>query len=120
VVGLLGLAFKPNTDDLREAPSLVLASGLQAQGASVQAYDPAAMKRAKLVASKISYRRDAYGAARGADAVVLVTEWNEFRQLDLDRLRQGMRRAIFVDGRNVYDPATMRAHGFEYRGIGRD
>src|SRR5205807_1309208 len=78
-VGLLGLAFKPNTDDLREAPSLVLASGLQAQGASVQAYDPAAMKRAKLLASKISYRRDAYGAARGADAVVLVTEWNEFR-----------------------------------------
>ena len=78
------------------------------------------MKRAKQVATGISYRRDAYGAARGADALILVTEWNEFRQLDLHRLRQGMRRPFFVDGRNVYDPATMRAHGFEYRGIGRD
>ena len=119
-VGLLGLAFKPNTDDLREAPSLELAKDLQKEGASVQAYDPAAMKRAKQVATGISYRRDAYGAARGADALILVTEWNEFRQLDLHRLRQGMRRPFFVDGRNVYDPATMRAHGFEYRGIGRD
>jgi UDPglucose 6-dehydrogenase len=120
VVGLLGLAFKPNTDDLRDAPSLVLAAALQAEGARVQAYDPAAMKRARQLASGISYRRDAYGAARGADAVVLVTEWDEFRQLDLDRLRKGMRRPTFVDGRNLYDPAVMRGHGFEYRGIGRD
>ena len=120
VIGLLGLSFKPNTDDLREAPSLVLAAGLQAGGATVQAYDPAAMKGAKKLAPAIAYRRDAYGAARGADAAILVTEWNEFRQLDLDRLRKVMRRPVFVDGRNLYDPARMRAHGFEYRGIGRD
>jgi UDPglucose 6-dehydrogenase len=120
VVGLLGLAFKPNTDDLREAPSLELAAVLQAAGAAVQAYDPAAMERAKKVASSISYREDAYGAARGADALVLVTEWNEFHQLDFGRLRTAMRGSVFVDGRNIYDPATMRAHGFEYRGIGRD
>src|SRR5207302_1119274 len=76
-------------------------------------------KDVKALAS-IAHRRDAYGAARGADAAILVTEWNEFRQLDLDRLRKVMRRPVFVDGRNLYDPARMRAHGFEYRGIGRD
>ncbi|GAC1656106.1 MAG: UDP-glucose/GDP-mannose dehydrogenase family protein [Candidatus Dormibacteraceae bacterium] len=119
-IGLLGLAFKPNTDDLREAPSLEIAATLQTKGATVRAYDPAAMARARVLAPTIQYRRDAYGVARGADAVVLVTEWNEFRQLDLAKLRRVMRRPVVVDGRNIYDPAKMREHGFVYRGVGRN
>ncbi len=120
VIGLLGLSFKPNTDDLREAPSLEIANALQAKGATVRAYDPAAMARAKVIAPQIRYRRDAYGVARGADAVVLVTEWNEFRHLDLIKLRRVMRRPIIIDGRNIYDPQKMRELGFVYRGIGRN
>ncbi|MGH7775669.1 MAG: UDP-glucose dehydrogenase family protein [Candidatus Dormibacterales bacterium] len=119
-VGLLGLAFKPNTDDLREAPSLDIARELLSRGAAVRAYDPAAMPRAKEVLPQVEYRRDAYAAARGADAVVIVTEWNEFKQLDMQRLRRGMRRPVLVDGRNLYDPGLMRELGFVYRGIGRN
>jgi UDPglucose 6-dehydrogenase len=120
VVGLLGLAFKPNTDDLREAPSLDIAKVLLAAGASVRAYDPAAMEQAKLLLPQVEYMKDAYHVAAGADALVLVTEWNEFRHLDLDRLKQAMRRPILIDGRNIYDPAEMRELGFTYRGIGRE
>jgi UDPglucose 6-dehydrogenase len=120
VVGLLGLAFKPNTDDLREAPSLEIAKVLVAAGAEVRAYDPAAMERCRAILPDISYMKDAYEVAAGADAVVLVTEWNEFRQLDLVRLHQVMRKPVMIDGRNIYDPAAMRRLGFTYRGIGRD
>ena len=120
VVGLLGLAFKPNTDDLREAPSLDIAKVLVAAGAEVRAYDPAAMEGCRKILPDIAYMKDAYEVASGADAVVLVTEWNEFRQLDLDRLRQVMRKPVMIDGRNIYDPASMRQLGFTYRGIGRD
>jgi len=120
VVGLLGLAFKPNTDDLREAPSLDIAKVLLAAGAEVRGYDPAAMDGCRAILPDVAYMKDAYEVATGADAVVLVTEWNEFRQLDLDRLRQVMRTPVLIDGRNIYDPAAMRALGFTYRGIGRD
>ncbi len=120
VVGLLGLAFKPNTDDLREAPSLDIAKVLLAAGAHVRAYDPAAMEGARMKLPQVEYTRDAYGVAAGADAVVLVTEWNEFRRLDLARLKASMRTPVLVDGRNIYDPAAMRGLGFTYRGIGRD
>jgi UDPglucose 6-dehydrogenase len=120
VVGLLGLAFKPNTDDLREAPSLDIAKVLLAAGAHVRAYDPAAMEGARMKLPQVEYTRDAYGVAAGADAVVLVTEWNEFRRLDLGRLKASMRTPVLVDGRNIYDPAAMRGLGFTYRGIGRD
>ncbi|HEX7264906.1 MAG TPA: nucleotide sugar dehydrogenase, partial [Candidatus Dormibacteraeota bacterium] len=120
VVGLLGLAFKPNTDDLREAPSLDIAKVLLAAGAHVRAYDPAAMEGARMKLPQVEYTRDAYAVAAGADAVVLVTEWNEFRRLDLGRLRASMRTPVLVDGRNIYDPAAMRSLGFTYRGIGRD
>jgi UDPglucose 6-dehydrogenase len=120
VVGLLGLAFKPNTDDMREAPSVDIARVLLAAGAEVRAYDPAAMERSKMLLPELEYRKDAYGVAEGADALVLVTEWNEFRQLDMDRIKQLMRRPVIVDGRNIYDPATMRSLGFTYRGIGRE
>jgi UDPglucose 6-dehydrogenase len=120
VIGLLGLAFKPNTDDLREAPSLDIARVLLAAGAQVRAYDPAAMEGARVRLPEVEYTRDAYGLAAGADALVVVTEWNEFRHLDLTRLKGSMRRAVVVDGRNIYDPVVMRELGFTYRGIGRD
>jgi UDPglucose 6-dehydrogenase len=120
VVGLLGLAFKPNTDDMREAPSLDIARELQSRGAQVRAYDPAATAVARRQLPEVDFRRSPYALARGADALVVVTEWNEFRQLDLARLRRAMRRPVIVDGRNIYDPAQMRAEGFVYRGIGRN
>ena len=120
VVGLLGLAFKPNTDDLREAPSLDIAKVLLAAGASVRAYDPAAIERSRLLLPDVEYLGSAYEVADGADAIVVVTEWNEFRHLDLHRVKASMRRPILVDGRNIYDPALMREIGFTYRGIGRE
>jgi len=119
-VGLLGLAFKPNTDDLREAPSLDIARVLIAAGADVRAYDPAAMAGARELLPQVVYSADPYELANGADGLVLVTEWNEFRQLDLGRVRASMRRPVMIDGRNIYDPALMRSLGFIYRGIGRD
>jgi len=120
VVGLLGLAFKPNTDDLREAPSLDIARVLLAAGAHVRAYDPAAMEGARVKLPAVEYTKDAYGLAAGADALVVVTEWNEFRHLDMARLKASMRRPVVIDGRNIYDPVVMRGHGFTYKGIGRD
>jgi UDPglucose 6-dehydrogenase len=120
VVGLFGLAFKPNTDDLREAPSIDIAKVLLAAGASVRAYDPAAMERARAILPDVEYMDGAYEVAAGADAVVVVTEWNEFRDLDLGRVKQSMRRPVVIDGRNIYDPAVMRGLGFTYRGIGRE
>ncbi len=120
VVGLLGLAFKPNTDDLREAPSLDIARVLLAAGAHVRGYDPAAMERTRTVLPELDYAKDAYQLASGADALVVVTEWNEFRQLDLTRLKTSMRTPVVIDGRNIYVPATMRSLGFTYRGIGRE
>ncbi|HEV2475121.1 MAG TPA: UDP-glucose/GDP-mannose dehydrogenase family protein [Candidatus Dormibacteraeota bacterium] len=120
VIGLLGLAFKPNTDDMREAPSLDIAKVLIAAGASVRAYDPAAVERARMLVPDVEYLKDAYEVASGADALVLITEWNEFRQLDLRRIRQLMRRPVIVDGRNIYDPELLKDLGFTYRGIGRE
>jgi UDPglucose 6-dehydrogenase len=120
VIGLLGLAFKPNTDDMRDAPSLDIGRVLLAAGAEVRAYDPAAIERSRVLLPDVQYLKDAYEVAAGADALVLVTEWNEFRQLDMARIKQLMRRPVIVDGRNIYDPAAMRGLGFTYRGIGRE
>jgi UDPglucose 6-dehydrogenase len=120
VVGMLGLAFKPNTDDMREAPSIEIANALLKRGAIVRAYDPAANQRARQLLPEIEYRRNAQAVAKGADAILIVTEWNEFKQLDLQRLKRLMRRPVVVDGRNLYDPAEMRRLGFVYRGIGRN
>jgi UDPglucose 6-dehydrogenase len=120
VIGLLGLAFKPNTDDMREAPSVDIAKVLLAAGAEVRAYDPAAVERARELVPDVEYMKDAYGVAAGADALVLVTEWNEFRHLDLVRVKELMRRPVMVDGRNIYDPEVMRGLGFTYRGVGRE
>jgi UDPglucose 6-dehydrogenase len=119
-IGLLGLAFKPNTDDMREAPSLDIAKVLLAAGASVRAYDPAAVETARMLVPDVEYLKDAYQVANGADALVLITEWNEFRELDLRRLKQLMRTPVVIDGRNIYDPAQLKELGFTYRGIGRE
>jgi UDPglucose 6-dehydrogenase len=118
-VGVLGLAFKPNTDDIREAPAIAIVGELRSRGARVRAYDPEAMPRAREVFADLDCRADAYAAAEGADALVVVTEWNEFRNLDLERLRGLMARPVLVDLRNVYDPAKARALGFSYHGVGR-
>ncbi len=118
-VALLGLAFKPNTDDMRDAPSIPLANALLEQGASVAAFDPAAREQAQAVLEGVEFASDAYAAANGADALVIVTEWDEFRALDLDRLARTMGGAVMVDLRNVYDRAEAEEAGFEYFGLGR-
>ena len=119
-VGLLGLAFKPNTDDMRDAPSIDLARWLVEQGAKVKGYDPVSMTgAASMMPPGMKFAEDPYELAAGCDAVILVTEWNEFKQLDLERVRQSMKTPVLVDGRNVYDAEQMRALGFTYRGIGR-
>jgi UDPglucose 6-dehydrogenase len=118
-VGLFGLAFKPNTDDMRDAPAIEIAQMLQAGGASVQGYDPVAMVVAGRHMPGVKLCEDAYEAASGADAVVICTEWNEFKQLNLARLKQSMRQPVIVDGRNIYDPAMLERLGFHYRGMGR-
>src|SRR6202171_6458407 len=120
VIGLHGLAFKPNTDDMREAPSLDIARVLLAAGAHVRAYDPAAMEGSRRLLPDVEYMNDAYEVAAAADALVVVTEWNEFRDLDLVRLKKSMKQTGVVDGRNIYAPAVMRGLGFTYRGIGRE
>jgi UDPglucose 6-dehydrogenase len=118
-IGLLGLSFKPNTDDLRDAPSIDIATLLLAQGARVRAYDPVAMDLAKTILPGVEMLPDPYVLAQDCDALVVVTEWNEFKQLDLARVHKLMRRPVILDGRNIYDPETMQLLGFYYRGFGR-
>ncbi|CAN5231205.1 UDP-glucose/GDP-mannose dehydrogenase family protein [soil metagenome] len=118
-VAVLGLAFKPGTDDLRGAPSLKLIEALQAEGADLVAFDPVAMPAAKHVLSNVRFASSALEAATGADAAVFVTDWNEFRGLDLDALRAAMRLPVIVDGRNLFRPEEMRRAGFAYHSIGR-
>ncbi len=124
VIAVLGLAFKPNTDDLRESPAVYVCRQLARAGAYIRAFDPAAGRRAAVelrdVASRITVASDAYGAIEGAEAVIIMTEWNEFRGLDLARLHRLMTRPIIVDTRNVLDPAQIRALGFQYACTGRN
>lgn len=119
VVGLAGLAFKPNTDDMREAPSIDIARMLQIAGAKVKGYDPVAMPGAGRVIPNIQLAEDPYELADGCDALMVITEWNEFKQLDMKRVKQRMRGDVIVDGRNIYEPEQMRKFGFRYRGVGR-
>ena len=119
VVAVLGVAFKPNTDDMREAPSLAIVPALQDAGASIRAYDPAAMHEAQPLLPDVQWCSDAYDAAKGADVLVLITEWNEFRALDFEQLGALMRTRVLVDLRNVYRPDDVRAAGFHYSSIGR-
>jgi UDPglucose 6-dehydrogenase len=118
-VAVLGLAFKPETDDMRDAPSVEIISGLVERGASIIAYDPVAKSEAQKLLPDIEYASDEYEAATGADILVIVTEWNQFRALDMDRIGKLMKAPRIADLRNVYDPADMRQIGFEYVGVGR-
>ena len=119
VIGLLGLSFKPNTDDMRDAPAITISDALLAQGARVRAYDPVAMEVAKPLLPNVDMCSDPYTLAQGCDALMVVTEWNEFKQLDLERVRGLMRQPVLFDGRNIYDAAVLRKIGFVYHGIGR-
>jgi UDPglucose 6-dehydrogenase len=118
-IGLLGLAFKPNTDDMREAPSIDIVRELANAGAQVRAYDPVAMEVARPLLPEVEMFQDPYEMAAGCDGLMVITEWNEFKQLDLDRLKQGLKAAVLFDGRNIYDPNLMREKGFTYQAIGR-
>ncbi|MBI5124263.1 MAG: UDP-glucose/GDP-mannose dehydrogenase family protein, partial [Candidatus Omnitrophica bacterium] len=119
-VGILGLSFKPGTDDLREAPSLEIIDMLKKEGAHIKAYDPVSMKKAKeILGNGINFCKDAYEAAKDSDCLIVVTEWNEFKELDFKRIKKLMRQPIVIDGRNIYDPKKMKKLGFKYVGIGR-
>jgi len=118
-IGILGLSFKPNTDDIRESSSMVIIGDLLAMGAKVKAFDPAAIDEAKAVLPEVEYGRDPYDVAKGSDALVLATEWNQFRRLDLQRIKTLLKTPIFIDLRNVYDPDQMKRLGFNYCGVGR-
>jgi UDPglucose 6-dehydrogenase len=118
-IGLLGLAFKPNTDDMRDAPSVDISNSLIAAGAKVRGYDPVARHTAAPLMPAVEIYDDVYKMAQGCDALVVVTEWNEFKQLDLEKLKGMLECPVIYDGRNIYDPASMKEMGFAYRAIGR-
>ena len=118
-IGILGLAFKPETDDMRDSPTIPIIKGLQAAGAKIRAYDPQAMENARKIFVDVVYCDDPYQTAEGADALVIATEWNAFRALNLQRIRKALRQPVVVDLRNVYDPQRMRSEGFAYTSVGR-
>jgi UDPglucose 6-dehydrogenase len=118
-IAIWGLAFKPNTDDVREAAALDIIHILQSEGAKIRAYDPVAIENARRVTKDVMFCENAYATAEGADALILVTEWNEFKQVDLERVAKSLKRQVFIDGRNIYDAKRMQELGFEYFGIGR-
>jgi UDPglucose 6-dehydrogenase len=118
-IALLGLAFKPNTDDMRDAPSLAIVASLAGDGAQVHAYDPESMEQARPLMPEVTFHDDAYSAIEGADALAIVTEWDAFRALDFDRVKSLLKQPIIVDLRNVYRPADVRKRGFDYSSVGR-
>jgi UDPglucose 6-dehydrogenase len=118
-IGVLGLSFKPNTNDVRESCAIAIIQGLLTEGAKVKAFDPAAMEEARAVLPKLELGTDPYDVAKGSDAIVLVTEWNQFRRLDLERIKCLLNRPIFIDLRNVYEPDHMKRLGFDYTCVGR-
>ena len=118
-IAVLGLSFKPETDDMRDAPSLDILKALMAQGAEVQAYDPAAMEHTRKLMPEVRLMGGEYEACQGADALVIITEWNQFRMLDLERVKSCLRDPVVVDLRNIYEPSAMRAAGFRYACVGR-
>ncbi len=121
-LGILGLSFKPNTDDIREAPSLKIIDEIQKidKKVKIKVFDPVAMKNVSKIAKNVIYCQNSYDTAKEADLLIIVTEWNEFRQLNLERIKKLMRRPVILDGRNIYDPKTMLKIGFDYKSIGRN
>ena len=118
-IAILGLAFKPNTDDMREAAAITIINGLKAAGAKIKAFDPVAMDEARKILKDIEYCKDAYEAVRGSDALVIMTEWNEFRQLDLGKVKELLKAPVIIDTRNIYEPERMQRLGFSYECVGR-
>ncbi len=119
-VGVLGLSFKPDTDDIRYSPAIDLILALEKEGVRIRTYDPAAMAKAKgVLDSGIKFCKDAYDAAKGCDCLIVATEWNEFKDLDLKKIKKLMRQPVIMDGRNIYDPEAVKSLGFKYSGIGR-
>jgi UDPglucose 6-dehydrogenase len=119
VIGVLGISFKPNTDDIREAPSLEVIHLLQNEGAVIQVYDPQAMENAKEVLKRVKFCENPYQVAEGADALILATDWNEFKQIDLKKIYDLMKQKIVIDGRNIWKAKVMREMGFKYFDVGR-
>jgi len=118
-IGLLGLSFKPNTDDIREAPSINIIRQLQQEGVKVKAYDPQAMENIKIIFPDVEMCQDSYQVAEGSDALVIVTEWDEFKNLDLAKIKGLLNQPVIIDGRNIFEPAQMEKLGFMYQGVGR-
>lgn len=118
-IAVLGLSFKPKTDDMREAPSIEIINSLISKGAKVTAFDPQAMDKAKKCISNISYAQNAYEAIKAKDCIVVLTEWDEFKKLDLDIVKKTLKKPVIIDGRNIYDTDDMHERGFEYYSIGR-
>jgi UDPglucose 6-dehydrogenase len=118
-IAVLGLTFKPNTDDMREAPSLVILPVLEGQGARVRAYDPQGMVEARKLMPKLETAADQYSCLEGADAMVILTEWDQFRALDLNRVKRALKDPVVIDLRNIYKPADMAERGFSYVSVGR-
>jgi len=118
-LGVLGLTFKPNTDDIRDAPALTIIKKLGALGARIQTYDPAGMPEARKVLKKVAFKEDLYGAGQGADALILITEWNQFRNIDWSRMKGLLKRPLVIDLRNMYDPVKMHKQGITYHSVGR-
>lgn len=118
-IGILGLAFKANTDDMRDAPALDIINLLQNDGAKISAFDPKAMDTAALVLKNVDFVKDAYEVTKEADLLIILTEWNEFKELDLSKIKEKMKSPNIIDGRNLYDPQVMKEKGFNYTGIGR-
>ena len=118
-IGILGLAFKPNTDDMRFAPSIEIINELQKEGAKIKAYDPKAMEKTKRILNNIEYYNDPYDAAKDADALVIITEWSEFKEIDFKKIKALMKHPLIIDGRNIYKPEDVKKEGFAYISIGR-
>jgi UDPglucose 6-dehydrogenase len=117
-IAVLGLAFKPNTDDMRFAPSIDIIKMLQEHGAKIKAYDPQAMEKAKKILKKVAFCGDPYETARKADCLVIVTEWDEFKKINLNKIKKLLNQPIIIDGRNIFNPSDMKKEGFIYKGIG--
>ncbi len=118
-IGILGLSFKPNTDDIRNAPSIDIIQALQSEGAKIKVYDPSAMEKAAELLDKVKFCKDPYEVCRGSDCLLIVTEWDEFKELDFSKVKKMLRRPFIIDGRNIYEPERMAKLGFTYAGIGR-
>jgi len=118
-IGILGLSFKPNTDDIRNAPALGIIRALQSEGARIKAYDPSAMKNAAELLDKVKFCKDPYEVCKGCDCLLLITEWDEFKELDFVKVKKLLKRPLIIDGRNIYEPRSLEKLGFTYAGIGR-